>query len=132
MDATRRPDLTAVAAFAVMAALAIAAPFTPLATGLRVFAVFGGVLLGPASLSYRLATRHRWAECLAVGAAVNVAIVIVIGEVLVAAHFWHPVPFELLMPAATGVLSAVLLRQALAAVPARAGQETASFPGAPR
>jgi hypothetical protein len=131
MTSTRRPDLAVIAAFGLMAMLAIAAPLTHVPPGFRLFAVLGGVLLGPASLSYRMATRHRWTECLAVGATINVAIVMLLGEVLVAAHFWHPVPFELFIPVTTVLLSAALLRQPVPSSPG-ARHEMPRSPGARR
>jgi hypothetical protein len=109
MKSTYKADMAAIAAFTLMAVLAIAAPLTNMAPSFRLFAVFGAVLLGPASVAYRLATERRWSDCLAIGAGINVAIAMLLGQLLVSVHFWHPTQFELLMPVATFLLSSVLL-----------------------
>lgn len=99
--------------FALVSALAIIAPLTQMATPLRFLATFGGILLGPGGLAYRLATRLSWPESLTIGVAINVAIVMLLALLLVSVHLWHPIQFELLLPITTFVLSCVLLRKEL-------------------
>ena len=109
-------DVVMIAAFALVAALAIVTPLTLTASPIRVLAAFGGILLGPGGLACRAAGRP-WAECLAIGVAINVAVVMVLGLLLVSVGLWHPVPFELLIPVTTLGLSAVLLRKQMRSSP---------------
>jgi hypothetical protein len=113
MNSNNRTDIAIVAACALVAVVAIAAPLTVTSSPVRFLGAFGGVLLGPGALAYRLATGRRWGECFTVGTPMNVAAVMLIGLGLVDAHFWHPTPFELLIPLTTFVLCCVLLRREL-------------------
>lgn len=113
MNSNNRTDIAIVAVCALVAVVAMAAPLTVTASPVRFLGAFGGVLLGPGALAYRLATGRRWGECFAIGTPLNVAAVMLIGLGLVDAHFWHPTPFELLIPLTTFVLCGVLLRRGL-------------------
>jgi hypothetical protein len=104
-----RTELTIVTASAVLAVLAIVAPVLDIGQPIQFIAVFGGVLLGPGSLAYRLGTGSKWAECLMVGVALNFAAVMVVALMAVALHFWHP-KVELIIPVVTCVLAIALYR----------------------
>ena len=110
MNSNNRTDIAIVAACALVAAVAIAAPVALTASPVRFLGAFGGVLLGPGALAYRLATGRRWSECFTVGTPINVAAVMLLGLALVDAHFWHPTAFELLIPLTTLVLCGALVR----------------------
>ena len=110
MNSDKRTDLIILSAAAVLAAAAIAAPVLGAGQPVALLAVLGGILLGPGSLGYRLATGSKWAECLTIGVALNVAAVMLLALVAVAVHFWHP-KVELVIPLATCVLAAVLYRR---------------------
>jgi hypothetical protein len=111
MNSSNRTDTAIVTAFAVVAAVAIVAPLTLTASPVRFVGAFAGVILGPGVLAYRLANGRSWGECLAVGIPLNVATVMLLGLLLVDAHFWYPTPFELLIPLTTCLLCGVLLRR---------------------
>lgn len=113
MNSNNRTDIAIAAVCALVAAVAIAAPLTVTASPVRFLGAFGGVLLGPGALAYRLATGRRWGECFAIGTPMNVAAVMLIGLALVDAHFWHPTAVELLIPLTTFVLCGVLLRRGM-------------------
>jgi hypothetical protein len=113
MNSNSRTDIAIVAACALVAAVAIAAPLTVTASPVRAVAAFGGVLVGPGALAYRLATGRRWGECFVIGTPMNVAAVMLIGLGLVDAHLWHPTAFELLIPLTTFVLCGVVLRRGM-------------------
>jgi hypothetical protein len=117
MNSNNRTDIAIVTAFAVVAAVAIVAPLTQTASPVRFVGAFGGVILGPGGLAYRLATGHRWGECLAIGTPINVAVVMLLGLLLVSAHFWYPTPFELLIPVTTCLLCGILLRRGMHSSP---------------
>jgi hypothetical protein len=110
MNSNNRTDIAIVTACALVAAVAIAAPVALTASPVRFLGAFGGVLLGPGALAYRLATGRRWGECFTVGTPINVAAVMLLGLALVDAHFWHPTAFELLIPLTTLVLCGALVR----------------------
>jgi hypothetical protein len=112
-----RTDIAVIAVCVLVATLAIALPLIRVGTAAQAVAVFGGVLLGPGGLAYRWATGRPWSECLAIGAAINVASVMLLSLLLVSAHFWHPLPFELLIPLATWALSAAFLRRRMSGSP---------------
>jgi len=117
MNSNSRTDIAIVAACALVAVVAIAAPLTVTASPVRFVGALAGVLLGPGALAYRLATGRRWSECFAIGTPMNVAAVMLIGLALVDAHFWHPTPFELLIPLTTFVLCGVLVRRGMRGSP---------------
>jgi hypothetical protein len=121
MKTTQWADRAVIVLFALAAVLAIAAPLTGMGAPVRPVAVFGGILLGPSGLAYRLATGRRWTECLSVGAAINIALVMLVGELLVAIHFWHPVPFEILIPITTCILCARSARRRVMPMSERTG-----------
>jgi hypothetical protein len=104
-----RTEAIIVTASAVLAVLAIVTPVLDVGQPIQFIAVFGGVLLGPGSLAYRLSTGSKWVECLMVGVALNFAAVMIVGLMAVAFHFWHP-KVELIIPAATCVLAIALYR----------------------
>jgi hypothetical protein len=110
--------VTIIAAFALVAALAIVAPLTQMAI-FRFLATFGGIILGPGCLACRLASGCSWIESLTVGIAINVATVMLLGLFLVSIKFWYPIPFEILIPLTTFLLSGVLLRRELGSSSAR-------------
>ena len=58
---------------------------------LRFGVVTAALLFGPAVPVFRLVSDMRLSECLAVGVAVNVALVMLLGEAMVLAHVWAPV-----------------------------------------
>ena len=125
-SSSNRTDIAIVAACALVAAVAIVAPLTGSASPFRFLGAFGGVLLGPGGLAYRLGTGRRWSECFAIGTPINVAIVMLLGLALVSAHFWYPTPFELLIPITTCLLCGVLLRREMRSSP---GTEMSSSSG---
>jgi uncharacterized membrane protein YoaK (UPF0700 family) len=102
-----RTEVTIVTASAVLAVLAIVTPLLNIGQPIQFIAVFGGILLGPGSLAYRLATGSKWSECLMVGVALNISALMIVALVAVALHFWHP-KVELIIPAVTCVLAMVL------------------------
>lgn len=107
---SNRADVTAVATSAVLAILAIVAPLISVGQPIQFIATLGGVILGPGSLAYRLVTGAKWAECLMVGLALNIAALMMLALVTVALHFWHP-KVELIIPAVTCLLAIVLYRR---------------------
>lgn len=111
MKSDRRVDIAIISVFAFVAALAMLTLVVPITPSLRVWVTVGAVLLGPGGLAYRTATGSRWAECLTVGAGVNVAILMLLGLFAVDAPFWHPIALELLIPATTLLLAVMLLRR---------------------
>jgi hypothetical protein len=129
MKSKYRADVAVIAAFALVAVLAMVAPLTQTISPFRFIAVFAGILLGPGALAYRLATGRRWTECLTVGVAINVAAVMMLGLALVSAHFWQPVGFELLIPLTAFLLSMVLLRKEMRPSPAGVGQQAGDVAG---
>ena len=124
MRSNHRIDLAIIITFACIAALAVIASVIRIPLPFRLFAAIGGVLLGPGTLACRLATGCGWIECITVGVAINVAIVMMLGLSLVSAHFWHPLPFELLIPLATFLLSITLLLKEREHYPVGSYQET--------
>ena len=94
------------AALAVAAALAIAlsAPW-PLRFGVLAVAL----LFGPAVPALRLVSEMRMSECLVLGVALDVALLMLAGEGLALAHLWAPVWGTVALLAATVVVSAALL-----------------------
>jgi hypothetical protein len=121
MKTTQWADRTVIVLFALAAVLAIAAPLIGMGTPVRPVAIFCGILLGPAGLAYRLASGRGWTECLSVGAAINIALVMLLGELLVAIHFWHPIPFEVLIPIMTCILCVALARRQVRPMSERTG-----------
>jgi len=111
MKSDRRIDVVIISAFACVAVLAIVTPLVSIGPSLRLFATIGGILLGPGSLAYRMATGSRWGECLTVGVGLNVAILMMLALVAVYARFWHPIEFELTIPLATLLLAIVLIQR---------------------
>jgi hypothetical protein len=111
---------------AVVAVLAIVAPLLSIGQPIQFIAVFGGILLGPGSLAYRLATGSKWAECLTVGVALNIAALMMVALVAVALHLWHP-KVELIIPAVTCGLAIVLYRRS-----AHAGNRDIGYQRSPR
>jgi uncharacterized membrane protein YoaK (UPF0700 family) len=104
-----RADVTVITASAVLAVLAIVVPIISIGQPIQFIATLGGILLGPGSLAYRLATRAKWNDCLMLGVALNIAILMVLALAAVAFHFWHP-KVELIIPASTCVLAIALYR----------------------
>jgi hypothetical protein len=100
-------EATIVTASAVVAVLAIAAPLLGIGQPIQGFAAFGGIILGPGGLAYRMATGAKWPECLMVGVALNIAALMVVALVAVALHFWHP-KVELIIPLTTCVLAVLI------------------------
>jgi phosphatidylserine synthase len=105
-----RTGVTIVTASAVVAVLAMVTPLVGAGQPAQLIAVLGGVILGPGSLAYRLATGSAWAECLTIGVALNLAAVMMIALAAVSLHFWHP-KIELIIPAVTCALAVVLYRR---------------------
>lgn len=108
-----RNDIVILAAFGLVAVVAIVTPLAMPSSALRFVSAFGAILLGPGTLACRLATGRRWSECLAIGIPVTVATVMLLGLILVYAHAWYPIPFELLIPLTTCLISGYLLRREL-------------------
>jgi hypothetical protein len=100
-------EVTIVTASAVLAVLAIAAPLLSIGQPIQAFAAFGGIILGPGGLAYRITTGAKWPECLMVGVALNIAALMVIALVAIALHFWHP-KVELIIPVTTCVLATLI------------------------
>jgi hypothetical protein len=111
MEDQRRIDSAIVGIFGVAASLAIVSNIFAIGPSLRLFATIAGILLGPGALIYRIVTRSGWVECVAVGVAINVASLMVLGLFSVTAHFWHPIRLELLIPLITVLLAIVLLER---------------------
>lgn len=105
-----RIDITIINISAVLAILAMAATVANIGQPIQLFAAMGGILLGPGALAYRLATGSEWNECVMVGVAINVAILMMLAFAAVAVNFWHP-KIELLIPFATCVLAITLHRR---------------------
>jgi hypothetical protein len=96
-----RSERSGVALLGALACASFLATVTSLPTGVRAPLVIAAVLAGPGALIWRFVTRHSWFECLAIGAALDVAFLMVLAEVLVSVHFWHPVAAEMVVPLAT-------------------------------
>lgn len=111
MTSDRRIDVAILSGFACVALLAMVTPIVTIAPTLRLSATFVGVLFGPGSLAYRMATKSRWAECLTVGVCLNIAILMMLALLAVYTRLWHPVAFELLIPLATFVIAVILLQR---------------------
>ena len=111
MKTTNRVDVAIVVAIACVAVLAMVTPVVQISSSFRLVATVGGILLGPGSLAYRVATGSRWGECLAVGVGINVAILMLLALFAVTIHFWHPLWLEFLIPLTTFLLSIVLLQR---------------------
>jgi hypothetical protein len=105
-----RIDLTIITTSAVLAVLAIVTPIISVGGPIQFVTVFGGVVLGPGSLAYRLATGSKWGQCLMVGLALNIAALAMLALVIIAIHFWHP-KVELIIPAVTCLLAIALYRR---------------------
>jgi multisubunit Na+/H+ antiporter MnhF subunit len=105
-----RVDVTIISVFACVAVLAIVASVVPIPPSLRLSATIGGILLGPGSLAYRIATGSQWTECLTVGVGLNVATLMMLALLSVYARYWHPLSFELVIPLTTFLLAIILLR----------------------
>ncbi|TVZ07108.1 hypothetical protein EAS64_07280 [Trebonia kvetii] len=105
-----RTGVTIVTASTVVAVLAIAAPIIGIGQPIQFVATLGGILLGPGSLAYRLATGSKWSECLMVGVALNFSTLMLLALTAVVLHFWHPM-IELIIPAATCLLAILLTRR---------------------
>jgi len=112
-----RIDVPIIVGFALVAAIAALAPLVHVSAPLRLLAVLSGILFGPGGLAYRLATEGPWTECLTIGIAINIAIVMLLALSLVSAHFWYPIPFEVLIPLSTLILSNFLLHKELRSSP---------------
>jgi hypothetical protein len=104
-----RANVAITVVFALVAIAAIVAPLRLGDSPFRFASVIAAVILGPGSLAYRLATGRRWGECLAVGIPLSVGAAMLLGLVLVYAHEWHPIAFELLIPLTTCLMSGLLL-----------------------
>ena len=105
-----RTGVTVVAASALVAVLALAAPLLSIGQPVELLAVLGGILLGPGSLACRLATGAKWPDCLMIGVAVNIAGLMLLALVAIAVHFWQP-KVELVIPLTTLVLALALYRR---------------------
>jgi hypothetical protein len=105
-----RTDVTIVTVSTVVAVLAIVAPIMGIGQPIQFLGALGGILFGPGSLAYRLATGSKWSECLMVGLGLNIAALMMLGLTAVVLHFWHP-KIELIIPAATCMLAVVLYRR---------------------
>jgi hypothetical protein len=105
-----RIDVTIITVSGALAVLAIVAPVVSIGQPIQFLATLGGILLGPGSLAYRLATGAKWSECLMVGITLNIAALMMLALVAVAIHFWHP-KVELIIPLATCVLAIALFRR---------------------
>lgn len=126
MTSENRTTLTIIITSAVVAVLAIMTPLLNVGQPTQFIAVFGGVLLGPGSLAYRLATGSKWTECLTVGVALNLAALMMVALVAVALHFWHP-KVELIIPVVTCGLAIVLYRRS-----AHGGNQDIGYQRSPR
>jgi hypothetical protein len=104
-------DLTVSTASIATALLAVIAPVMHVGQPIQLIAVLGGVLLGPGSLACRLMTKSRWAECLLIGVAANIATLMMISLGAVDLHLWHP-GIELIIPVMTCLLGIALMRRA--------------------
>jgi hypothetical protein len=105
-----RIDLTIITTSAALAVLAIVTPILRVGGPIQFTAVLGGIMLGPGSLAYRLATGSNWMHCLMVGLALNIAALAMLALGIIAIHFWHP-KVELIIPAATCLLAIVLYQR---------------------
>jgi hypothetical protein len=121
-----------VAITVIFALVAIAAIVAPLRLGdspFRFVIVFAAVILGPGSVAYRLATGRRWSECLVIGFPLTIGVAMLVALVLVYAHEWHPIGFELLIPLMTCLLSALLLPREMRSSPGTPPQADSGGPG---
>jgi hypothetical protein len=125
-----RTNVTITVVFAVVAIAAIVAPLRLGYSPVRFVSVFAAIILGPGTLAYRLATGRRWGESLAVGIPLSVGVAMVLGLVLVYAHEWHPVAFELLIPLTTLLMSGLLLPREMRSSPGTARQADSGGPEA--
>lgn len=105
-----RTEVTILIASAVVAVLAIVTPIIGIGQPIQFLATLGGILLGPGSLAYRLATGAKWSECLMVGLGLNIAALMMLALTAVVLHFWHP-KIELIIPVVTCMLAVALYRR---------------------
>jgi hypothetical protein len=98
--------------FAALAVAAIIASIFKAPEAVRAPIVVLSILLGPAVLLWRLLTPRPWFECVLVGAALDVAMVMVGSLILVWTGRWHPLRVELAIPALSIVGAVYLYRTA--------------------
>lgn len=84
---------------------------------LRAPLVIAAVVLGPGVVLWRWLTPRPWLECVAVGAAVNVALLMLLGLFLVSIQSWHPVAAWQVLPIVTCLICYRLLFRATTTAP---------------
>jgi hypothetical protein len=85
-------DAIAGVAATAAALLALVLLVLPAAPGLRLFAVGLALCLGPAGLALRVVTGRDLAECLTIGLPTNIGVVMLLAQLMVTTHQWHPIP----------------------------------------